>query len=61
LITEFERKIENRMTFVDAISHGSRMTPCLRDVDLRNSSRQEGERESTPAKQHQGKARATKT
>jgi hypothetical protein len=36
------------------------MTPCHRDVDLKNNSRQKGERD-TPAKQHQTKAWATKT
>jgi hypothetical protein len=34
----------------------SRMTPCPRDADLKNGSRQERERESTSAKQHQNKA-----
>jgi hypothetical protein len=36
------------------------MTPCPREADLKNGSCQKGERESTPAKQRQGKAWATK-
>jgi hypothetical protein len=36
------------------------MTLCPRDVDFRNGSRWEGERENTHAKQHQGKDWATK-
>jgi hypothetical protein len=33
-------------TFVEAITHRLRMTPCPRGADLRNGSRQEGERET---------------
>jgi hypothetical protein len=40
---------------MEVITRRSRTTPDPRDADLRNGSRREGERESTPAKQHQGK------
>jgi hypothetical protein len=36
---------------METIIHRSRMTPCPKDVDLRNGSRREGERD-THAKQH---------
>jgi hypothetical protein len=32
------------------------MTPCPRDADLKNGLCRKGERESTPVKQHKGKA-----
>jgi hypothetical protein len=36
------------------------MTPCRRDADLKKA-HAERKRESTPIKQYQGKARATKS
>jgi hypothetical protein len=45
---------------VKVITHRSRTTHCPRGVDLRNGSRQERERDNTPAKQQQNKALASK-
>jgi hypothetical protein len=53
-------KIKNGNTFAEAITQLSKMAPYSRDVDLRNGSRREGERNNTPTKQHQGKAGTTK-
>jgi hypothetical protein len=50
------RKIKNGNTFAEAITQLSKMAPYSRDVDLRNGSRREGERNNTPTKQYQGKA-----
>jgi hypothetical protein len=47
---------ENKIHFLEAETlDESGMAPCPRDADLKNGSRRR-ERESTPAKQHQGKA-----
>jgi hypothetical protein len=51
---------ENKIYFVEVNTPRFRTTPCAKDADLKNSSRQKEERESTPTKQHQDKAWATK-
>jgi hypothetical protein len=44
-ITEFERKIENKIHFAKANTPWYRMTPCPRDAELKNGSRRKRERE----------------
>jgi hypothetical protein len=59
LCFEFDYRVlsrrENKIYFVEANTPWSRMTPCPRDADLKMAHAKR-ERESAPAKQHQGKA-----
>jgi hypothetical protein len=43
-ILEFKWKIESKNIFAEVSTRRSRTAPCPRDANLRNGSRQEGER-----------------
>jgi hypothetical protein len=46
-ITVFERKIKNKNIYESEITWRLGTTPCPSDADLKNGSRQKGEREHT--------------
>jgi hypothetical protein len=55
-ITEFERKIENNNNFAEAVTLDDQEQHVTLEMPTSRTAHAERERESTPTKQHQGKA-----